>query len=186
MVVLIIVDRHHDLHISNRCPWSQVCWERFWWPLDLLSPSQPLSISGRRGNFEISSPTSLNSIYHLRTRRERLISQAAVKSLLKMISDRDQSQAGRLQESLSQQERLDQGRVGGFLRFSSVDTLLSGVLTSKSLAGQKNLNFSQMRAVDKRNHPSVRQSALWLTNLRLKNQEAYGSKTSGISLTTRH
>ena len=69
-----------------------------------------------------------DNLYHLRTRRERLISQAAVKSLLKMISDRDQSQAGRLQESLSQQERLEQGRVGGFLRFSSVDTLLSGGL----------------------------------------------------------
>ena len=112
-----------------------------------------------------------------------------MKSLLKMISDRDQSQAGRLQESLSQQERLEQGRVGGFLRFSSVDTLLSGVLQSRSTrykAGHKNLDSSQMRAVDKRNHPSVRQSALWLTNLRLKNQEAYGSKTSGISLTTRH
>ena len=39
----------------------------------------------------------------LRTRRERLISQAAVKSLLKMISDRDRSQAGRLGDSLSQE-----------------------------------------------------------------------------------
>ena len=86
-------------------------------------------------------------MYHLRTRRERLISQAAVKSLLKMISDRDQSQAGRLQESLSQQERLEQGRFGGFLRFSSVDTLLSGVLQSRSTrykAGHKNLDSSQM------------------------------------------
>ena len=55
-----------------------------------------------------------------------------------MISDRDQSQAGRLQESLSQQERLEQGRVGGFLRFSSVDTLLSGVLLTRYVAGRKN------------------------------------------------
>ena len=72
-----------------------------------------------------------DNLYHLRTRRERLISQAAVKSLLKMISERDHShsqQAGRLQEEEEGLEQHQEGRVGGFLRFSSVDTLLSGEL----------------------------------------------------------
>ena len=71
-----------------------------------------------------------DNLYHLRTRRERLISQAAVKSLLKMISDRDHShsqQVGRLQEEEGLEQH-QEGRVGGFLRFSSVDTLLSGEL----------------------------------------------------------
>ena len=53
-----------------------------------------------------------------------------MKSLLKMISDRDQShsQAGTLQEEEGVEQH-QEGKVGGFLRFSSVDTLLSGELT---------------------------------------------------------
>ena len=124
-----------------------------------------------------SGSSILVSDYFPRTRRERFISQAAVKSLLKMISDRDQShQAGRLQESLSQEQQ--EGRVGGFLRFSSVDTLLSGAHqipdTRYQIPDMKQdmKRFSsQMREVEKRNRPSVRLSALWLTDPRLKNQQ---------------
>ena len=124
-----------------------------------------LSISGSP-NFYQKLIVDYLAFLTLRTRRERLISQAAVKSLLKMISDRDRSQAGRLRDSPSQevinnsfrhhhhhhyhhhlrhhhqhhhhncnldllqagnlsQDELDPGRVGGFLRFSSVATLLS-------------------------------------------------------------
>ena len=126
-----------------------------------------------------SGSSILVSDYFPRTRRERFISQAAVKSLLKMISDRDQShQAGRLQESLSQEQQ--EGRVGGFLRFSSVDTLLSGVHQIPDMKQDMKRFSSQMREVEKRNRPSVRLSALWLTDLRLKNQQV----ECGISLTT--
>ena len=61
-----------------------------------------LSISGSP-NFYQKLIVDYLAFLTLRTRRERLISQAAVKSLLKMISDRDRSQAGRLGDSLSQE-----------------------------------------------------------------------------------
>ena len=143
-----------------------------------------------------------------------------MKSLLKMITDRDRSQARfccldfcnyrqgqRLHESLSR-EGLGQGlgehggagdhgghgglgsrMGGGFLRFPSVDTLLSGATRFISFSNcQYHPQLSQMLVVQgmeegKGKCHNAKQSAPWLTNLKT-HKEAGRSRANGISSAT--
>ena len=147
-----------------------------------------------------------------------------MKSLLKMITDRDRSQARfccldfcnyrqgqRLHESLSR-EGLEQGGLvglgdhgglgepgnlgglgsrmgGGFLRFSSVDTLLSGATRFiRFLNCQTSSQPFQMLVVlgmeeGKRKCHNAKQSAPWSTNLKT-HKEAGRSRANGISSAT--